>query len=224
MSKENLRQGKRFGKLYPEEIKLAREVFKDTLPYERIFIANISPNVQGITVATSPFRKRANYLLLWSNAYKTNIAESNERMKQTFIHELVHVWQGQYWGFHGMSYMWQSVWHQLHKGVKDIFKNGFREGSRRLRQVLGKNFTREWGFHRNMAYCFYESEIGRDFKTFNVEQQALIIESWFAKQAFTVSETEYFPGYQFKSDPRFPYVRDCLREKNPRAEYVRWND
>ncbi len=216
---ENLREHKWFGKLHPEEVALAREVFGETIPYERIFISDTKSKTQGITLATSPRRSRAKYLLLWSSAYKTNIAVANEHMRQTFIHELTHVWQSQHTGLTAMSYMTRSAWHQFTYGVRDIYKNGFFSGTKRMLEIIGKNFTNEWGVHRNYAYCFNSSDIGKDFRSFNVEQQALIIESWFAKHPFFVNEIQYQPGKQSKDDPRFPYVRDCIRPGDPDAVY-----
>ncbi len=219
MSSKNLRKDKWFGKLHAEEIELAKEVFEDTLPYDRIFISNSKNQTQGITVSTRANRKKAKYLLLWSDAYKTNIAESTEPMKQTFIHELVHVWQGQYSGISSMSYMRQSAWHQFSYGVKDIFKDGFGSGSKRIGEMFKKGLVKEWGIHRNHAYSFELEEIGKDFKDFNVEQQALIIESWYAKKSFVLNEIEYVEGLQSEDDTRFPYVRDCIRMGNPNAQY-----
>ncbi len=214
------RKNNRFGELYAEEIALAREVFGDTLPYQRIFISNTKTHTQGITLATSPFRRNARYLLVWSNAYKTNIAESYAQMKATFIHELVHVWQGQYAGMTAMSYMRQSAWQQFNYGVRDIFKDGFGNGSNRLREMMRKGFIREWDTHRNHAYSFPFERIGEDFNKFNVEQQALIIESWFAKDSFSLNGINYPAGLQSEDDARFPYVRDCLRKGDPNAKYV----
>lgn len=220
MSATKLRKDKWFGKLFPEEIALAREVFEDTLPYERIFISNTKTHTQGITLATSPNRKRAKYLLLWGNAHRVNIAESSEQMKQTFIHELVHVWQGQYSGKTSMSYMAKSVWHQLSHGVKDIFKDGFGFGSKRVGEMLKKGLVTEWDHHRNMAYSFPLKRIGEDFKKFNVEQQAIIVESWFAKYSFELNGIDYPPGLESVEDRRFPYIRDCIRMRNPNISYA----
>lgn len=220
MPSVNARKDKWFGKLYPEEVSLAKEVFQDTLPYNRIFISDSKNQTQGITISTRANRKRASYLLLWSNAYKTNIAKASDRMKETFIHELVHVWQGQYSGSSGISYMANSTWNQFSYGVRDIFKNGFGSGSRRISEMFRKGLIKEWGVHRNQAYSFKVEEIGKDFKTFNVEQQALIIESWYAKRAFKVNEIEYKAGMESENDDRFPYVRDCIRKGNPNASYI----
>ncbi len=220
MSAKNLRKDKWFGKLYDEEIALAREVFEDTLPYERIFISNTKTHTQGITLATSPNRKRSKYLLLWSNAYRTNIAEATEKMKQTFIHELAHVWQGQYSGRTSMSYMSNSMWNQISYGVRDIFKGGFGSGSKRVGEMIKKGLVQEWDHHRNKAYSFPFERIGEDFRTFNVEQQAIIIESWFMKYSFELNGIEYPAGLQSEDDARFPYVRDCIRMRNVNASYI----
>lgn len=219
MTSANTRKHKWFGKLHREEIELAKKVFGNTLPYQRIYISNAKTHTQGITLATSPFRRRTKYLILWSNAYNTNIAESSECMKATFIHELTHVWQGQYSGMNSMSYMTQSAWYQVRHGVRDIFKNGLGNGSKRIGEMFKLGFAKEWDTHRNYAYCFDCDEIGKDFNKFNVEQQALLVESWFAKESFTLNGIEYPAGFQSEDDNRFPYIRDCIRKGNPNASY-----
>jgi hypothetical protein len=221
MTPENPRQHKWYGKLYPDEIELARAVFGETIPYERVFIADTETRTQGITLATSPRRTRAKYLLLWSEAYRANIALADEHMQRTFIHELVHVWQSQHTGLTAMSYMGKSVWHQFTFGVRDMYQGGLWDGTKRMFGIMGRNFTREWGRHRNRAYMFDPENIGADFRVFNVEQQALIIESWYSKQPFFVSDVQYLPGFQSEKDSRFPYIRDCLRAENPKFPYIR---
>lgn len=220
MAAENYRKDKWFGRLYPEEIELAKEVFEDTLPYDRIFISNSKNQTQGITVSTRANRKKAKYLLLWSDAYETNIANASDDIKQTFIHELVHVWQGQYSGRNSVSYMTQSTWHQISKGVKDIFKDGFGSGSKRVGEIFRNGIVREWGVHRNKAYSFDLEDIGKNFDYFNVEQQAVIVESWYAKSPLLLNGIEYQPGMQSEDDSRFPYVRDCIRDRNANAVYI----
>lgn len=209
----------RYRELFESEIALAKEVFQDTLPYERIFIRNLKTATQGITLATRRNRKKANYILIWSDAFSTDVTSRHDLIS-TFIHELVHVWQGQYAGRTSMSYMRKSAWHQFSYGVKDIFKDGFFKGLKRLFKVIGKDFNREWGRHRNTTYCFDCEKIGEDFNTFNVEQQALIIESWFSKESFRLNGIEYPAGFGSENDFRFPYVRDCIREGNPDAFYI----
>ena len=213
------RKHKRLRELYPEEITLAREVYENTLPYERIFIYNTKSHTQGITIATSPFRKRAKYRLLWSDAYKTNIAYEDDKMKSTFIHELVHVWQSQYAGINAMSYMTSSVWQQFRHGTQDIFKNGYGKGFKRIKEMFAEGFQKEWDYHRNMAYQYDPNDIGKDFDQFNVEQQAIIIQSWYMRYSFSIRDIEYQPGDQSILDPRFPYAQDCVLKGNPDAPY-----
>lgn len=215
---KNTKNPKKYRALLETEIALAREVFEDTLPYERIFIAKLKTHTQGITLATRRKKEKANYILLWSNAFARDIT-TDEKLKNTLIHELVHVWQSQY-GKTAISYMRKSAWAQFHFGVKDIFRDGFGKGTKNVFRLFGKNFGKKWGRHRNTAYCFDCEKIGEDFKNFNVEQQALIIESWFSKEIIKVNKFEYPPGFASEEDFRFPYVRDCIRKGSPNAPYI----
>jgi len=219
ISKDFERQYKWHGALYPEEIALAREVYEDTLPYERIFFSKIKSHTQGITIATSPFRKRARYFFLWNDAYRTNVAYENQDMKDTFIHELAHVWQSQYAGISAMSFMTNSIWQQFRNGTQDVFKDGYGSGFKRVREMYKKGFQREWDYHRNMAYQFNPYDIGKDFREFNVEQQAILIQSWYTKHAFSIRGVEYQPGNASILDRRFSYIRDCIRKGNSDAAY-----
>ena len=78
------------GALWQNEIDLAKTVFQDTLPYERIFIGNVNMGTGAVTVASSPVRSRANFIILWDALYAGN-ANNSPDYKNTFIHELTHV-------------------------------------------------------------------------------------------------------------------------------------
>lgn len=220
MDNLKIRQHRWFGRLHSEETELARRVFGETLPWDRIHISDTRTKTQGITLAAGLWRRRVRYMLLWSDAFRTNIAEADGEMRQTFIHELVHVWQSQHTGLSPLSYMFSSAWQQFAYGVRDIYRKGFFGGTRRALEIMGRDFTKAWGRHRNTAYIYDPADIGRDFREFNVEQQALIVEAWFAKDPFKVNDVLYEPGRESETDPRFPYVRDCLRAADPDARYA----
>lgn len=89
--------------------------------------------------------------------------------RNTFIHELTHAWQGQHCWAHGM-YQLQSLGAQM----KAIVKTG----------------------DRNNAYTY---TAGAAWASYNVEQQAEIVEDW-------------FKGGMSSTSPLFPYIRDHIRK------------
>lgn len=88
-----------------------------------------------------------------------------------------------------------------------------------------------WGTHRSTAYKFPKSVIGNPWTSFNVEQQASLMESWFMPERDRIRPAE--PGHVFISDfgdgvtggdrspwdPRFPYIRDVIRARNRGGAY-----
>ncbi len=209
----------RYRGLFDTEIALAKTVYRDTIPYERIFICNYKTHTQGITLATRRNRKKANYIFLWSNVFETDVTTKHS-LSSTFIHELCHVWQSQHSKESAISYMRESARKQIQYGVKDIFKESYSKGFGRVGEMITKGFAKEWDYHRGKAYHFEISEIGKDFNEFNVEQQALIIETWFRKEPYITKNANYPAGFASEEDLRFPYVRDCIWEGNPNAYYL----
>lgn len=125
-----------------------------------------------------------------------------------FIHELVHVWQGENGAF-PYAYMAQSAGAQFGHGVRDIIKTHSYKG---------------WGHHRGKAYTFTAADIGKDWSDFNVEQQGNIVESWFISEPARRKEGQDFGdgligGGASVHDPRFPYIRDVIRASNRYARY-----
>jgi len=71
------------------EVKLARQVFGDSLPYRRIRIVQAPPLWWG---AMAPFGKRI-YHSRWRAARDFSLADMHEQ--SWFIHEMTHLWQAQ---------------------------------------------------------------------------------------------------------------------------------
>ena len=209
-----------FGKLWPAEVDLAKLVFKDTIPYERIYIANVGSPTGAITVADSQYATHADYLLLWSGAYDVNIG-TTPGLQNTFIHELTHVWQSQNAGF-AMAYMAQSFKAQLKNGIKDILEGGRDKAFQKIKEMIKDGIIDKWNIHRDRTYRFTEQDIGKNFDDFNVEQQAMIVETWFSGSQITGADNFMYParGLRSPKDPRYPYIRDCIRAKSPKAPYV----
>lgn len=214
------RQDQWFGKLYPDEVALAKTVFADTLPYDLIYISNVGSGTGAITVATSPVKHRAEHLILWAGAWQVNVATQGEEMRATFIHELTHVWQSRY-GNYAMSYMADSAWAQLKEGTKDIFKDGYKKGLERIKEMIKKGVVQPWNEHRAHAYSFTMNDVGKSWSDFNVEQQASLVESWFSSQETRFAGNVVVPpGYRSPKDARYPYIKDNILAKSTAANYV----
>jgi hypothetical protein len=157
-----------------DETALARQVFHDRLPYSKIYIANFFlPGNEGtaVTVASGteliPIKALTDYTIYFGEKVFQDGAHTPET-RNTFIHELTHVWQG-----HHSAFSWQYM-------VNSMLSQG--------RAII---------FHgdRNVAYDF---KPGRAWDSYNVEQQANIVESWFA-------------GGMETSDPLYVYIEENIR-------------
>ncbi len=204
------------GALWQNEIDLAKTVFGSTIPYDKIFVANINMGTGAVTVATNPVRSSANYLLLWGSLYNSNATDITFR--DTFIHELTHVWQAEHGSF-AMAYMAESVWSQLSEGTREIFKDGVQEGLRRVRDII-RNGVQEWNHYRDRAYHFSMNDIGQNWNSFNVEQQAGIVETWFSPTGKSLGSNQIPGGRLSPKDVRFPYIKDNILAKSISAVYA----
>jgi hypothetical protein len=90
------------------------------------------------------------------------------RIREIFIHELTHVWQGAHRWLHG-SYQVSSLLSQ----AWSLIRTGDRGNA-------------------------YDYAAGQDWSSYNVEQQANIVEDWFTSGASS-------------SHPLFRYIRDNIR-------------
>ena len=141
--------------LKQSEIDFARQVFEDQLPYNKVHLASYYlPGNQGIAVTLAsvstliPVRSLRNYTIYFGPDVFRDGAD-RPGVRDTFIHELTHVWQG-YNGGLGWEYMVESMIAQGHAVI-----------------------TRG---DRNRAYDY---KPGADWNSYNVEQQALIVQDWF---------------------------------------------
>jgi hypothetical protein len=150
--------------LNKDEEALARQVFHDQLPYGRIHIANFFlPGNEGVAVTVAsgteliPIKSLTEYTIYFGPEVFRDGAHT-VATRETFIHELTHVWQGYHSTF---------SWHYM---VNSMLSQG--------RAII---------FHgdRNKAYEF---TAGQAWDSYNVEQQANIVESWFARGMETDSE------------------------------------
>jgi hypothetical protein len=91
------------------------------------------------------------------------------RFRDTFIHELTHVWQG-YHGVLGWAYMAQSM--------------------------IAQGYALLTQHDRNVAYRYTP---GEPWGSYNVEQQARIVQDWFLE------------GMKTTDDVRYPYIANHIR-------------
>lgn len=198
--------------LAPAEVALANSVYASTLPMDRILVTDLdlggAVTLAGMDTSTGKF----DYTINWVEAFGGIVDFAGRR--STLIHELCHVWQGEN-GAWPTFYMGQSMWAQLSSGVRDVWE---------------KRKWRGWGTHRSTAYSFPAASIGRNWSTFNVEQQASIVESWYMPETERVVTSKgrvrthdfgsgVHGGGRSQHDARFPYIRDVIRARNRNAAY-----
>lgn len=202
-------------KLEPDEITEAQKVFGNTINYQSVFIQEYGEG--AMTWAYSNIRMDWHYIIFWSKAVfdKSAIRVGQAR---TFIHEMTHVWQGHY-GTYTREYMINSASAQTDGVFIGAWEKGIRELVKRL---WNQGSLETWHSYRSRAYAFSMNDIGvKNWNNFNVEQQASIVESWYAFD----SRPNYFgvkiPGGNMStSDSRYPYITGNILARSPYALYV----
>ncbi len=162
--------------LNPDEEALARQVFQDELPYGRISLANFYlPGNEGVPVTVAsgtaliPIKSLTDYTIYFGPEVYS-VGAHGARTRNTFIHELTHVWQG-----HHGTFSWDYMVGSMISQGRAIIKHG----------------------DRNKAYEYDPANL-EQWDSYNVEQQANIVEDWFING---MSE----------SDPRYVYIKDHIR-------------
>jgi hypothetical protein len=163
--------------LKKSEVALARQVFEDKLPYGRVYLSSryFPFNERSETVVTaaslSTFVPARSMRSYTIYAGPNVFAGGADRphFRGTFIHELTHVWQG-YHGLLGWVYM-----------ARSLLAQGYA--------VLAER-------DRRRAYSY---ELGRPWESYNVEQQASIVEHWFVG------------GMKTEGDERYSYIAEHIR-------------
>ena len=194
------------------EIILARGVYGSTIPFDRVTVTDLNLGGAVTLAGRNSLLERFSYTINWVAGFGGIMDSSNRRA--TLIHELCHVWQGEN-GIWPTVYIAESAWAQLRHGIKDL---------------LEKKEWRGWPEHRSTAYPFAAADIGRNWSSFNVEQQASIVESWYMPERDRVVREgrgyrvhNFGPGvYGGGSSPhdaRYPYIRDVIRGRSRNAPY-----
>jgi hypothetical protein len=171
-------------KLKQAEKDLGWQVFRNTLPYERIRICDDLGWFHCPWTEIVDAERLGSYDLYYLHmgyiAYpdmtSTEVMiHDNDYVKNTFIHELTHVWQ---------AYN-ENIW---------VF-------TRSLGQQICAAIT------SGDAYAY---EPGLDWDSYNVEQQAKIVEHWFTGE-IPGSERKNFAMQQGGS--RYDYIRNHIRNR-----------
>lgn len=144
-----MRRVRHFRELATGEKQVARLVFKERLPYDKIMISDgLGGGDRPFTVPTSLkisvlFNvSRGKYVIHAGDGYYGMSKLKDD--KETLVHELTHVWQGEYRN-HSWDYVLDSLWHQALS--EDAYK-------------YNKSYYQNWD-------------------DYNAEQQAQIVEDWF---------------------------------------------
>lgn len=141
--------------LKKSEIEFARQVFEDRIPYKKVHIVSYYlPGNEGVPVTMAsvssiiPVTTLRHYTIFFGPEVFKEGAD-RPGVASTFVHELMHVWQGYYSNL-GWEYMVKSMIAQGHA-------------------ILTKG-------DRNKAYDY---KPGKPWKDYNVEQQALLVQDWY---------------------------------------------
>lgn len=177
---QRMRRVREFRELAAGEIAIAKQVFKETIPYDQIMISDgLGGGDRPFTLPTSvPATALFNvgegkYVIHAGDGYYG--MSFLEEDKQTLIHELAHVWQGEH-SSHSWDYVLGSVWSQ----------------------ALSDD-----------AYKYDKNRLG-PWDDYNPEQQAKIVEDWFADG---MKEGE-------EEDRRFYYIKKYIWGEQPDHDWI----
>jgi outer membrane protein OmpA-like peptidoglycan-associated protein len=149
---------RQYRKLNASEVRVARRVFKDTIPYDKIRIGDGSG--VGGAVWTQAGVAGLDYVIHGGHRHSVDWS-STKALQRLLVHELTHVWQGEHVG---PSYMLESLAHQA------------------------------WAEATGGSAYAYDAVNYKPWDSYNVEQQADIVEHWFRDG-------------RKPTDPRYRYIR-----------------
>ena len=126
---------------------------------------------------------------------------------------MTHIWQGNNNGIFAGAYQYKSLCAQVSEGMRDIIKKHDYKGA-----------IKRWDEYRSTAYLLDVARFGQPWTSFNVEQQAMIVQTCYMDEA---SRRRYQgncgPGVlgadMSAYDARFPYIKDVIRARRPSAPY-----
>lgn len=192
-------------RLTPAERAFAFTVFRGSLNYDAVSISDTA--IEGEVITT---HFDGQFTIRWIKGHQDIL--SDEGRKATFIHEMTHVWQGCNNGVWSGTYQAKSLGSQTAAGIRDIIKTGDYRGA-----------IKHWDEHRSTAYRLDVRQFGNPWTSFNVEQQGMIVETWYIDEALRRRRGDDGPGVKGASmspyDARYPYIRDVIRKRQPTAAY-----
>ena len=201
--------------LKQDEINEAKLVFGNTIDYKKVYIANLTDG--AMTILYQDKQWNYFYVIFWSKDVYNNSAVIQKR-SETLIHELTHVWQGHHGKF-PEEYMIKSGASQTGGVFEDAWDKGLKET---VKRIWNNGPLKTWNDYRSRAYVFSMVEIGvKNWNEFNVEQQASIVESWYAPIGKANYLNEPIPdGNRSINDVRYPYIQRNILAKSVNAKYV----
>ena len=182
--------------LTPAEMNIATGVFKKSIDFRYVFIADTFLPFNDVpvtlmfddrqTVIDISIHIRYWFAIYWGLSVYQNGADkgfdvSGKSLSSTLVHELTHIWQGQ----HGVAFMYM---------VQSMI-------------AQGKAIFQYWD--RNKAYE-YDHNNYQKWGDYNVEQQGNIVEDWF----------DVAIGKQSTNDLRFTYIQNVIRAGKPDANDI----
>jgi hypothetical protein len=174
-------------RLKQAEIDLAWQVFRNTLPYERIRVCDDLGffDCPWTEIVDAPGWGTGDHYYLhmgsigYLNLISTDVMlHDNDYVKNTFIHELTHVWQA----YH------ENKW---------VFT---RSAAQQICAVVTSD-------------DIYAYEPGLEWDSYNVEQQAKIVEHWFTGAIGIVDGKTKYTKPMAQSGARYDYIRDHIRNR-----------
>jgi hypothetical protein len=177
-----MRRVRNVRKLGLKEVKIAEEVFNYTIPYAKVLVSDglgyndrefTMPTSMPATIGFNVDEDLGKYVMHCGDGYYG--MSFLDKDKETLIHELVHVWQGEH-SSSSWDYVFGSMWSQAFSD--DAYK-------------YDKKTYKQWG-------------------EYNPEQQAHIIQDWFAGG---MKEKE-------EEDIRFYYVKKHIRGEAMKENWI----
>lgn len=225
--------------LREREIEVAHKVFGNSVPLSRVVISPLHGKegrpftIPGsmLTAISAMFPILAPFLVTsviaeLHNKYiiffgkdghrdALDTSGDNRAKGQTFIHELTHVWQGHNDGF-SWKYVFQSIWGQCQKG-NYAYKIDLKDDPKR------RDFNDKGNKQAHNDNALHSLGNNPQWSKLGVEQQATVIEAWYAgflthgpagtgKRFYQTMDTGH---------PAYPYLETNIRRKSPTARNFR---
>ena len=183
-------------KLTKSEVDLARLVYKDSIPYDKVWIikGGLLEMPNSSNNAMTPF----GMIHMPSQAYDTIkdfAAKKDTDDIRWFIHEMAHVWQ-----YYAMDL---SV---ACRGVALKAKGGYEADAKAY------------------AYDLFGADAKKEFKDFNIEQQAQIIAHYFLVKYYPTTARNYLSSLLISQQQNRKYIlKDFLvNPKNKILKSIDW--